>query len=159
MFINGVKITLIICLTILVSAVLLISYTEYVNRYSITPVGDNSIYIFDKKSNVLNKCSEKGCEVVETKLPDHANLSLSTFAPSKMFSADQNMRDAITKTEAKEEKAKTKEEPKAPEEKDETTEKTEKAEQSEKTAESAEAQEQEAKESTEKAEESEEFIE
>ena len=117
MFINGVKITLIICLTILVSAVLVISYNEYSNRYTITPVGDNSIYIFDKKSTVLNRCSEKGCEVVETKLPDNVNFSLSTFSPSKMFSAEKNMQDAITRTEATEDVSKTDEKIKAPEEK------------------------------------------
>ncbi|MDR1488358.1 MAG: hypothetical protein LBI26_01265 [Holosporales bacterium] len=73
MFVNGVKITLIVCLTIIVSCILFISYMEYTSRYSIFPTSDNSLYIFDKKSTVLSKCNDAGCKILDTKLPIQAN--------------------------------------------------------------------------------------
>ncbi|MDR0744375.1 MAG: hypothetical protein LBE97_00230 [Holosporales bacterium] len=101
MLINGVKITFIICLTIIVSTILFISYNEYINRYAIIPTNDNGLYIFDKKSSVLNKCSEKGCELIETNLPEQMNFGFTnSFSPSKMLGADKSMREEIVTTEA-----------------------------------------------------------
>ncbi|MDR3224029.1 MAG: hypothetical protein LBT03_00355 [Holosporales bacterium] len=89
---GGVKITLIISLTVLTSCILLISYSEYANRYNIIGNSDNSIYIFDKKSIVLNRCSENGCKVIETKLPVNGPFGLvQMFSQSKMFEADKPM--------------------------------------------------------------------
>ncbi len=93
MFINGVKVTLIICLTIVVTCVLCISYSEYLNRYSIISTNDNNVYIFDKKSTIMNRCNQNGCEVIETKLPSTSNTSNSnTFLnPSKLFDKNHPM--------------------------------------------------------------------
>ena len=103
--IGGIKATLIICLTVLVSCVLFISYNEYANRYSLIATNDNHLYIFDKKSTVLNRCGEKGCELIETKLPSKVSFGLEqTLSPSKMFESDKPMRDEIVKTEATPEK-------------------------------------------------------
>ena len=104
MLVGGVKITLIICLTILVSAVLLISYNEYTNRYSIVTTQDNNVYIFDKKSTILNKCGEKGCQVIETKLPSKMSFGVDELSgTSKLFGSEKNMSEAIVKKEAKKE--------------------------------------------------------
>ncbi|MDR1034675.1 MAG: hypothetical protein LBL32_01940 [Holosporales bacterium] len=99
--VNGVKNTLIICLTILVSCVLFISYNEYTNRYTLVVTQDNSLYIFDKKSTILNKCSDKGCAVIETKLPSRVFFPIpSDYSPSKLFGSEKNMAEEIIKTEA-----------------------------------------------------------
>lgn len=89
---GGVKITLILCLTILVSCVLFISYNEYSNRYTLVATGDNSLYIFDKKSTVLNKCDGKTCAIIETKLPIKTSLNFdSGFQQSKFFETEKPM--------------------------------------------------------------------
>lgn len=89
---GGVKITLILCLTIVVSSVLFISYNEYLNRYELIATNDNSVYIFDKRSTVLNRCDNKGCNVIETKLPSKSNFSIEpTFQQSKMFDQEKPM--------------------------------------------------------------------
>ncbi|MDR0630817.1 MAG: hypothetical protein LBF70_02180 [Holosporales bacterium] len=94
--INGVKITLIISLTILVACVLFISYNEYINRYSIVVANDNSLFIFDKKSTVLNKCGSKGCEIIETKLPSRTYFGLDHNASqSKMFGITKNLPESV----------------------------------------------------------------
>ena len=85
MLISGVKVTLIICLTILVSAILIISYSEYVNRYAIVTTQNNNVYIFDKKSTVLNRCNDNGCSLVETKLPSTVLGVTEAIGVSKMF--------------------------------------------------------------------------
>lgn len=89
---GGVKITLIICLTIITSCVLFISYNEYSERYSIVSTSDNGIYIFDKKSTVLNRCDGKNCFVIETKLPTKTILNQDTgFQQSKLFESEKPM--------------------------------------------------------------------
>ena len=89
---GGVKITLILCLTIVVSCVLFISYNEYTNRYSLLTANDNSLYIFDKKSTVLNKCDGNSCVVVETKLPTKSNVNFDPgFQQSKLFDSNKLM--------------------------------------------------------------------
>lgn len=89
---GGVKITLIICLTIITSCVLFISYNEYSERYSIVSTSDNGIYIFDKKSTVLNRCDGKNCFVIETKLPTKTILNQDTgFQQSKLFESEKSM--------------------------------------------------------------------
>lgn len=89
---GGVKITLIICLTIITSCVLFISYNEYSERYSIVSTSDNGIYIFDKKSTVLNRCDGKNCFVIETKLPTKTILNQDTgFQQSKLFESERPM--------------------------------------------------------------------
>ncbi|MDR1234268.1 MAG: hypothetical protein LBJ92_03940 [Holosporales bacterium] len=99
--IHGAKNTLIVCLTVLVSCVLFISYNEYTNRYALVATKDNSLYIFDKRSTVLNRCSEKGCQVIETKLPSKVFFPLmSDSSPSKLFDSQKNMVDELAKTEA-----------------------------------------------------------
>lgn len=103
MFINGVKVTITICLTIIVSSVLFISYSEYIHRYTIVSSPDNSVYIFDKKSTTLNKCDEKGCKFLETKLPINAGNDIANRimeAPSKIFGEDKPMTEEIAKVEA-----------------------------------------------------------
>ncbi len=83
---GGVKITLILCATMIVCCVLVISYNEYTNRYTLLTNGDNSIYIFDKKSTVLNKCDGKTCSTIETKLPAQTHMGFEpTFQQSRMF--------------------------------------------------------------------------
>ncbi|MDR0640222.1 MAG: hypothetical protein LBF65_00585 [Holosporales bacterium] len=95
------KNTLIICLTILISCVLFISYNEYTNRYTLVATQDNSLYIFDKRSTVLNRCSAKGCELIETKLPSKVFFPLlPDSSPSKLFDGQKNMSDALTTAEA-----------------------------------------------------------
>jgi hypothetical protein len=72
--------------------VLFISYNEYSNRYSLISTSDNSIYIFDKKSTVLNKCDEKGCSIIETKLPLKSAINSNEgFQPSKLFESEKPM--------------------------------------------------------------------
>ncbi len=89
---GGVKITLIICLTIITSSVLFISYNEYSGRYSIVSTADNGIYIFDKKSTILNRCDGKNCVVIETKLPTKTILNQdSGFQQSKLFESEKPM--------------------------------------------------------------------
>lgn len=89
---GGVKITLIICLTIITSCVLFISYNEYSGRYSIVSTADNGIYIFDKKSTVLNRCDGKNCVVIETKLPTKTILNQDFgFQQSKLFESEKPM--------------------------------------------------------------------
>jgi hypothetical protein len=105
MFINGVKITITICVTVMVSCVLFISYSEYVNRYSLVSAPDNSVYIFDKKSHALNRCNDSGCQAIETKLPSISNLGVTdqiVNVSSKMFgNSEKSMPEEITKVEAK----------------------------------------------------------
>lgn len=103
MFINGVKVTFIICLTIIVCCVLGISFSEYTNRYTIVPASDNSVYIFDKKSTTLNKCDNAGCQLLETKLPATAQSNITdqiSKTPSKLFGENKTMPEEITKVEA-----------------------------------------------------------
>lgn len=89
---GGVKITLILCLTIVVSCVLFISYNEYTNRYTLIATNDNSLYIFDKKSTFLNKCDGKTCTLIETKLPSKTSLNFdSGFQQSKLFESEKPM--------------------------------------------------------------------
>jgi hypothetical protein len=99
---GAVKITLVICLTILVSCVLFISYNEYTNRYNLVTTNDNGVYIFDKKNTVLNKCDANGCQVIETKLPNNSILStVSSFGSSKMFDSEKPMaEETLSKVEA-----------------------------------------------------------
>lgn len=73
MFFNSFKIVLTLCLTFVTVAVLIISYGEYTNRYELIGSSDQSLYIFDKKTTVLNKCTDKGCEIIDTKLPEIAD--------------------------------------------------------------------------------------
>ncbi|MDR1289312.1 MAG: hypothetical protein LBJ77_02880 [Holosporales bacterium] len=97
----GVKNTLIICLTILVACVLFISYNEYTNRYALVVTQDNSLYIFDKKSTVLNKCSDKGCSVIETKLPAKVFFPISSDnTPSRLFGSEKRMADDVVEAKA-----------------------------------------------------------
>jgi len=113
---GGVKITLIICLTIVTSCVLFISYNEYSERYSIVSTSDNGIYIFDKKSTVLNRCDGKNCLVIETKLPTKTILNQdSGFQQSKLFESEKPMATATlitnnaTNSESKSNNSKTNE--------------------------------------------------
>ena len=83
---GGVKITLILCATMVVCCILVISYNEHTNRYTLLTNSDNSIYIFDKKSTVLNKCDGKTCSTIETKLPAQTHMGFEpTFQQSRMF--------------------------------------------------------------------------
>ena len=93
---GGIKITLILSATMVVCCVLFISYNEYTNRYSLLTTSENSVYIFDKKSTVLNKCNAEGCSVIETKFPTQMAMTFSTatyptFQQSKMFDTNQPM--------------------------------------------------------------------
>lgn len=101
MQISGVKITLIMCLTILVSIILFISYNEYIHRYEIVATQKGDIYIFDKKSTILNRCNEKECEIIKTNLPsENAPGLLGDMSPSKMFGSQKPMHEEIVKKEA-----------------------------------------------------------
>lgn len=96
MQLNAVKMTLIICLTIVLSAILMIAYDEYTKRYTLIATANSDLYIFDKKSGILNRCNANGCQIIETKLP--ADIFFSVQSPnwmSKMFSSQQNMTDGI----------------------------------------------------------------
>lgn len=68
--IEHTKITLLICLTSLVICILALSYNDYHNRFSIISMPDNAIYIFDKKSAILNRCINGECQIVNTKFPN-----------------------------------------------------------------------------------------
>ena len=93
---GGVKITLILCATMIVCCVLFISYNEYTNRYSLLTTNENSVYIFDKKSTVLNKCDSKGCSIIETKLATKMETSFApAFQQSKMFDSNPPMTQSI----------------------------------------------------------------
>ncbi|MDR2666795.1 MAG: hypothetical protein LBB34_01600 [Holosporales bacterium] len=93
---GGVKITLILCTTIVVSCILVISHNEYTNRYHVIATGDNSVYIFDKKSTVLNKCDAKGCSVIETRFPSKTSfLGDQVLQTSKLFESEKPMTAAV----------------------------------------------------------------
>ncbi len=104
MFINGVKITIVICLTIIVSCILFISYSEYVDRYTVVPTQDNSVYIFDKKTTALNKCNNEGCKSLETNLLGNSGgaiISQILNNPSSMsLGSEQTMTEEVVKAEA-----------------------------------------------------------
>ena len=72
--IDSTKITILLCLTILVTSILVMSYNEYVNRFSIIATQDNGIYIFDKKSATLNKCQNGQCTTILTNFPQNPLL-------------------------------------------------------------------------------------
>ncbi len=104
---GGIKITLILCLTIIVSCVLFISYNEYTNRYTLLSTNDNVLYIFDKKSVVLNRCDGKGCALIETKLPTKTSMNFEpNFQQSKLFESDKPV-SIDSKEKKKEESPKT----------------------------------------------------
>ncbi|MBR1944332.1 MAG: hypothetical protein IJ848_02560 [Alphaproteobacteria bacterium] len=69
--IDSTKITILLCLTILVTSILVMSYNEYVNRFSIIATQDNGIYIFDKKSATLNRCENGHCTAIPTQFPQN----------------------------------------------------------------------------------------
>ena len=101
---GGVKITLILCATMVVCCVLFISYNEYTNRYTLLTSNDNSLYIFDKKSTVLNKCDSKSCSAIETKLPMQNRMNFDTpFQQSRMFDTNRPMASEVAEkmTDAK----------------------------------------------------------
>ena len=75
--IDSTKITILLCLTILVTSILVMSYNEYVNRFSIIATQDNGIYIFDKKSTVLNRCENGKCITIPTNFPQNQLLNMN----------------------------------------------------------------------------------
>jgi hypothetical protein len=89
----------------MVSCILFISYSEYVNKYIIVSTPDNSIYIFDKKTHSLNKCNDSECKKIDTKLPDNGGIGITDqiiTSPSKMFgTSEKSMPEETSKTEAK----------------------------------------------------------
>ena len=74
--IDSTKITILLCLTILVTSILVMSYNEYVNRFSIIATQDNGLYIFDKKSAVLNRCENGRCIAIPTQFPQNPIFQL-----------------------------------------------------------------------------------
>ena len=72
--IDSTKITILLCLTIIVTSILVMSYNEYVNRFSIITTQNNVIYIFDKKSTILNKCENGQCVQIPTYFPQNPLL-------------------------------------------------------------------------------------
>ena len=132
---GGVKITLILCLTMIVCCVLFISYNEYADRYSLIATNDNSLYIFDKKSSVLNRCDGETCRMIETKLPAKITLGLDpNFQQSKLFDSERPMNREVAKPVAKQDndKAEPKEEVKKKDATEKTTEETMKEDNNEK---------------------------
>ncbi|MBQ8650979.1 MAG: hypothetical protein IJ481_00425 [Alphaproteobacteria bacterium] len=99
---GSVKVTLIICLTVLIISVLFISYNEYNSRYEIISTSDNSVFIFDKKSTVLSKCDSNGCVVIDTKLPKSQGLlQQQNISQSQMFEPINTIsREAVNSTTA-----------------------------------------------------------
>ena len=75
--IDSTKISILLCLTIIVTSILVMSYNEYVNRFSIIATQDNGIYIFDKKSATLNKCENDKCILIQTNFPQNQLLQSS----------------------------------------------------------------------------------
>lgn len=75
--IDSTKISILLCLTIIVTSILVMSYNEYVNRFSIIATQDNGIYIFDKKSATLNKCHNGQCTTILTNFPQNPLLQSS----------------------------------------------------------------------------------
>ena len=84
--VDSTKITILLCLTILVTSILVMSYNEYVNRFSIIATQDNGIYIFDKKSTVLNRCENGKCITIPTNFPQNPLLSMSNSSQSNQQS-------------------------------------------------------------------------
>lgn len=68
--IANVKITFLICLTFIISTILFLSYSEYNHRYELITTQNNGIYIFDKKTTILNKCENGKCETIQTNFPN-----------------------------------------------------------------------------------------
>lgn len=69
--IDNTKISILFCLTVIVTGILIMSYNEYVNRFSIITTQNNVIYIFDKKSATLNKCENDQCTLIQTNFPQN----------------------------------------------------------------------------------------
>lgn len=76
--IDSTKISILLCLTIIVTSILVMSYNEYVNRFSIIATHDNGIYIFDKKSTMLNKCENGKCTLMQTYFNQNPVLQMDT---------------------------------------------------------------------------------
>ena len=91
---NSVKMTIVICLTVVVMGVLFISYNEYINRYKIVSNADNSVYIFDQKTNVLNHCEKGGCKLLEPIFPQSNDPTPSTSGQSALFQ-DNSMVNSV----------------------------------------------------------------
>ena len=109
MQLNAVKMTLIICLTIIISSILIIAYNEYTQRYILLTTPNSDLYIFDQKSGVLNQCNENGCKIIKTKLP--ADIFFSVQSPnwmSKMFDEQETISDEAMKNGKKDEAQKVK---------------------------------------------------
>jgi hypothetical protein len=70
------------------------------HRYSVIATADNSVYIFDKKSTMLNKCDTYGCAVINTNLPTNTPPQSRYAPPSSLFDGRRSMRDEIVKTNA-----------------------------------------------------------
>ena len=86
---DSTKITILLCLTILVTSVLVMSYNEYVNRFSIIATQNNGIYIFDKKSATLNKCENGQCTTIQTHFPQNPLLQInSTHQPVQQYATN-----------------------------------------------------------------------
>ena len=87
--VDSTKITILLCLTILVTSVLVMSYNEYVNRFSIIATQDNGIYIFDKKSATLNRCENGQCTAIQTHFPQNPLLQMgSTQQPVQQYATN-----------------------------------------------------------------------
>jgi flagellar biosynthesis GTPase FlhF len=91
LFFNSVKITIVICSTIIVVAILFLSYKEYINRYSLIPGKDDHIFVLDKKTKMLNYCDSEKCNMVELQLPETHSFSSAGFSQSKLFSTKRDM--------------------------------------------------------------------
>ena len=70
MIINGVKITLVVCFTVMLAFILHIAYLEYVDRYTIIYTPDNAVFIFDKKTTIMSRYANGACQLIDTKLPN-----------------------------------------------------------------------------------------
>ena len=91
MVINGVKITLVVCFTIILAFILHIAYCEYVDRYSIIYTSDNAVFIFDKKTTIMSRYANGTCQLIDTKLPN-SGINRNNMTPQMpVFAGQQPM--------------------------------------------------------------------
>ena len=68
---NGVKATLIICLTALVTVAVFVVYGGQLERFVVVPIPqEKAVYVFDKKNNTLNYCTpDHQCKMFALQMP------------------------------------------------------------------------------------------
>jgi hypothetical protein len=68
---NAVKVTLIVCLTVLISVAVFMVYGEQHERYMVFSIPqEKALYVLDKNNNTLNYCTpESQCVLIPLQIP------------------------------------------------------------------------------------------